>query len=140
MPRPSVWATRAALLHLAIGFTLGAILLANKGLGLNPALWRLLPLHREILLIGWMAQLALGVAYWILPPARTLKALAPETPGTRGGSAAFAASIICLNLGVLLAGISPAAGGPSAARLAGPILEATAGLLFAPHAWKRLTA
>jgi hypothetical protein len=134
-----MWAIRAALVHLAAGFTLGGILLANKGTNPEPSLWRLLPLHREILLIGWMAQLAFGVAYWILPRMRRVRAAGPEAPGSRGGQAAFAASLICLNVGVLLAGITPAIGGPPQARLAGRILEASAGLFFAVHAWRRLT-
>jgi hypothetical protein len=138
VPRPSVWAVRAALIHLAVGFTLGALLLANKGIGLHPALWQLLPLHREILLIGWTAQLALGVAYWILPRLRRVQTAGFEVPGSRGGQAAFAASLICLNAGELLAGITPAMGGPPQVRLAGRILEVSAGLLFAVHAWRRL--
>ena len=67
MPRLSRWFIRAALLYLAVGFTLGALLLAHKGLGFSPWMWRLLPLHMEMLLLGWFVQLALGMAFWILP-------------------------------------------------------------------------
>src|ERR1041384_2259329 len=57
----------AALLYLGAGFTLGALLLVNKGSGFAPGLWRWLPVHFELLLIGWFVQLVMGVAYWIFP-------------------------------------------------------------------------
>ena len=38
---------------------------------LHPALWRLLPAHIELLLLGWTLNLALGMAYWILPRYKT---------------------------------------------------------------------
>ncbi|HET9707063.1 MAG TPA: hypothetical protein VFP39_02035 [Gemmatimonadales bacterium] len=67
MPRVSIWLIRAALLHLWAGFTLGALLLANKGAGFAPGMWRWLPVHFELLLVGWFVQLVMGVAYWIFP-------------------------------------------------------------------------
>ena len=48
MPRPSVWLIRSALVYLATGFTFGALMLSNKGLRVDPMLWRLLPAHIEL--------------------------------------------------------------------------------------------
>jgi hypothetical protein len=48
----SVWFVRTALGYLGIGFLVGAVLLANRGLQLGTAVTRLLPLHIEFLLIG----------------------------------------------------------------------------------------
>ena len=45
MPRLSVWFIRSALLYLLLGFTLGGLMLWNKGLPIHPVLWRLLPAH-----------------------------------------------------------------------------------------------
>lgn len=67
MPLLSVYMIRAALIHLGVGFTLGAALLANKGLMLNPGIWRWLEPHIELLVFGWTMQLAMGVAFWALP-------------------------------------------------------------------------
>jgi cbb3-type cytochrome oxidase subunit 1 len=67
MPRLSQWLIRAALLYLLAGFTIGALLLGHKGVPFHPALWSWLPAHIEFLLIGWIMQLTMGVAYWILP-------------------------------------------------------------------------
>ena len=55
------------MLYLALGMTVGALLLFHKGIPLHPALWRWLPPHLEFLLVGWTLQLAMGVAFWILP-------------------------------------------------------------------------
>jgi hypothetical protein len=53
MPRLSCWCLRASLLHLLVGFTLGALLLFHKGVPVHPAFWQLLPPHIECLLLGW---------------------------------------------------------------------------------------
>ncbi len=67
MPAPSARFIRAALIYLTLGFTLGAVLLANEALVFYPPAWKLLPVHEEMLLVGWFVQLALGVSFWILP-------------------------------------------------------------------------
>ena len=67
MPRLTRLYVRAALVYLILGFSLGALLLANKGLPLHPALWAWLPAHIEFLLMGWIVQFALGIAFWIVP-------------------------------------------------------------------------
>lgn len=67
MPRISLCFVRASLGYLALGFTLGALLLWNKGVAFAPFVWRLLPLHIEASLVGWVVQLVMGVAYWMFP-------------------------------------------------------------------------
>ncbi len=67
MPRLTVWFVRMALVHLLIGFTLGALLLIQKGTLWLPWIWRFHPVHVDMVLLGWMGQLAMGFAYWILP-------------------------------------------------------------------------
>lgn len=67
MPRLSVYYIRASLVYLALGFTFGGLLLANKGVMFLPAIWAFLPIHIEFSFVGWMVQLAMGVAFWILP-------------------------------------------------------------------------
>jgi len=126
MPRWSAWAIRAAFLHLMTGFTLGALLLAHKGVPYWPAAWVLLPSHIEILLVGWMVQFALGVAFWILPR---------YPGGSRGNETLAVASIVLINLGVLLAAFQAA--GPVLLVL-GMACQVAAGALFAAHAWGRI--
>ncbi len=130
MPRLSVWMVRAALLHLGLGFTLGALILAHKGLPYASVIWSLLPLHIECVLIGWTLQLALGVAFWILP--RFLHG-AP-----RGDERPALWAFLCLNLGVLLAGGGQALGLSTFWPILGRALEFAAAALFAWHAWPRV--
>ena len=82
---------RTALVWLLVGFTLGGLVLANKGLGWWPALWRFRASHAHILLVGWMAQFSIGVAFWILP----------RLPGgSRGREGLVRLGYIALNAGV----------------------------------------
>lgn len=57
---------RTALLYLVVGSGVGAWRLAALG-GQLPAAPYLGTLHRHLVFQGWLAQFALGTAYWILP-------------------------------------------------------------------------
>ncbi|HEV8177957.1 MAG TPA: cbb3-type cytochrome c oxidase subunit I [Gemmatimonadales bacterium] len=129
MPRFSVWSLRAALLHLGLGFTLGALMLSAPALHLPATIVRLRPLHVESLLVGWMVQLALGVAYWILPRLRGRP--------TRGSERLAWISLLLLNVGVLAVGVGQMIGAPAGVPLAGRAAETMAALGFARHAWPR---
>jgi len=95
VPRVCVWLLRGSLLYLGAGFTLGALLLASKGLGVIPGVWTWLPVHMEWLLVGWFVQLVMGVAYWIFPRF----GLSPAARGREG----FAwMAFLLLNAGVWL--------------------------------------
>lgn len=70
MPLLSRLYIRSALICLAVGNTLGALILSVKaGFG-DPRLWLLLPVHLCLLALGWLVQLSVGVAYWIAPRIR----------------------------------------------------------------------
>jgi hypothetical protein len=128
VPQLSAWLIRAALLYLGTGFTAGMLMLWNKGVPLSPGLWRLLPLHIEFLLLGWTLQLAMGVAYWILP--RFFQ--------TRGNVPLAVAAGVLLNLGVLAVGLGGWLGAPGAVILLGRLAELLAAAAFALHAWPRV--
>jgi len=130
MPRLSCWFIRAALIYLIAGFSLGALLLVQKASPIHPALWRLLPAHVEFLLFGWVAQLTMGVAYWILPRFR------PAPVRGKQGLAWLAFGL--LNTGVMLAAMAPVITAPPLVTLLGRSAEAGAALAFALHAWPRV--
>jgi hypothetical protein len=130
MPRLSVFFIRTALLHLAAGFTLGGLLLFNKGVPLTVAMWRLLPGHMEVVLIGWTVQLALGVAFWILPRFSDGPARGDERPVWVAYS--------LLNAGVIAVLFSPWLLWPGAFLLAGRLAELGAVACFAVNAWPRV--
>lgn len=132
MPRLSQWIIRAAFIYLLLGFSVGALLLAHKGVPLHPALWRWLPAHIEFLLMGWVVQLTMGVAFWILP--RYWQK--PRRPRAILAQIAF----ILLNFGIWLVVAGTTFRSGSWFLLAGRIFEVCAVMLFALHAWKRIVS
>jgi hypothetical protein len=124
MPRVSAWFVRASLCHLTLGFAIGALLLAAKGVRLGFDPWVLRPVHIEMLLVGWMIQLVMGVAVWIFP--RLVLRRAPQ----RSAITAWLAFAL-LNAGVLLVCL----GLPAAGR----VIEIGAAASFAVHLWGRVS-
>ncbi len=133
MPAPSRWAIRAALLYLLLGFTAGAALLAAKGGG-GSVPWRMLyPLHTEWLLVGWTAQLTMGVAYWIFPRVSLRRDVS-------GSTAPVWLAFAMLNVGIWLVGIGaiePRAL-DGAVALLGRLNEVAAAVVFARVMWPRV--
>lgn len=134
MPRASVWFVRAAFAYLVLGFTLGALLLAQKGVGPHTDwLWALRPAHLEFLLMGWLVQLVMGVALWIFPRFGVSR--------TPYGSVVLAwLAFGLLNAGVLLAGLGPLVRGGAGLAAAGRAAEIAAAAAFAANLWGRVRA
>jgi len=130
MPSYSRATIRLALVYLGLGFTLGALMLANEGLGLDARLAALLPAHIAVLLFGWLGQVIYGVAFWILP----------RIDGHRGSVPLAITAAVLLNLGVVLLGLSSLASIREATAPAGAACLTASALVFAVHAWPRLRA
>lgn len=126
MPRVSAWFVRASLCHLVGGFTIGALLLASKGIAFGSGVWAFRSVHVEMLLVGWIIQLVMGVAIWIFP--RFVVHRAPR----RSAVTAWLAFAL-LNSGVLLVSL----GGLWIA--AGRLVEIGAAVSFAVHLWGRVS-
>lgn len=132
MPRLTVWLIRTALGYLATGFTFGALLLANKGVLIDPLIWKLLPAHIEAVLIGWTLQLVLGVAFWILPR---------QVSGPpRGNERLVWAAYCLLNLGVVTAMAGQVWDWPGIWLVTSRCAELGAVVLFVSQAWPRVKA
>lgn len=129
MPRLSRFFIRASLVYLFLGFTFGALILANKGILFAPLVWALLPAHIEFMFIGWMTQLALGMAFWILP---RLGSSAP-----RGDERWSWAAFFLVNLGIFAFVFAPLAGFPWPGLLA-RALQAAGFMAFALGNWRRI--
>ena len=131
MPRLSNWFIRLSFLYLFIGFTLGALLLTNKGRAIDPRLWQLLQAHIELLLLGWITQLGAGVAFWILPRFK-------EEP-KRGNVALAWSAFWLLNAGIwfVVFGAYILQAGAWLV-LVGRLAEGLAVLLFLVYAWPRV--
>ncbi len=129
MPRLSFWSVRFSLAYLLVGFTFGALMLANKGTPLAPWIWKLLPIHIVFLIFGFIAQLVMGVEFWILPR---------FAGGSRGSESLGWLAIVCLNLGIWVSAIQAWFGLAGAVLQAGRVLLALAGVVFVFNVWKRV--
>ena len=127
MPRLSVWFIRASLIYLLLGLFFGTLILAQKGISFHPPVWNLFPLHVEFLLVGWLIQLAMGVAFW-------------NVPRFISGSSRGPVGMVWLSFALLNAGILATAlqfWFPNAL-LIGRIAEVCAGILFLIGSWRRI--
>lgn len=126
MPLLSRYYVRTALVWLAVGATLGGVILWSKASPI-PGAWQLLTAHISLVTWGWLLQLSLGVAYWILPR------FGSERPRPYLAAIAYtllnAALVIALVASVLPV---PWPGVPVAA------LQMLALAAFALHAWPRV--
>jgi hypothetical protein len=83
----------------------------------------------ELLLVGWMVQLALAIGYWILPR---------RAGEGRGNERLAWGSLLLLNAGVLSVGLGSVLAAPAFVLIAGRTAELLAALGFAAHAWPRV--
>ena len=132
MPAVSIWLIRSALVYLLAGFTLGAMLLVGKGIALPAELWRWLPVHFELLFVGWLIQLVMGVAYWIFPRFGM-------TPRARGREGLGWFALALLNGGVWLASVGMVHD-LRALTVAGRSAEVLAAAAMALNIWSRTRA
>ncbi len=129
MPRLAAWFVRASMVYLLAGFTLGALMLAQEGVPFGPPVLVVLPVHMEFLLVGWLVQLAMGVAFWIFPR------FGWGLPFSRGNEGLILASFWLLNVGICLAALSAWV---PAALLAGRLAEGAAVIFYAAVSWRRI--
>ena len=88
---------KAAFLYFLAAFFLGALMMLDRWLSFSRWLKVVYLSQLHLLMVGWITQLAIGVAYWIFP--RFLKG---QDPRPRGSDALAWAVLICLNAGLLL--------------------------------------
>lgn len=127
MPRLSVWFVRASLIYLLLGLLFGALLLAQKGVPFYAPAWYLFPFHMEFLLVGWLIQLAMGVAFWVIPRF--------SSGSPRGPVGLVWFSFALINAGILIGVLQfwfPVV------VLIGRIAEVVAGILFVIGSWRRI--
>jgi hypothetical protein len=136
MPRLSRWFIRTAMVYLLIGFSIGGLILSAKAGAVDGRVWMWLLPHADILLVGWMIQLAMGMAYWILPRIRVVG---------RGRVALAWAAYGLLNAGLIVgAGLPwlqywlPAQAWLAGAFPVGLLVQALALVLYVIYAWPRV--
>ena len=88
---------KASFLYFLAAFLLGALMMLDRWLGFSRWLGAIYMSQLHLLLVGWITQLAIGVAYWIFP--RFLK---EQDPRPRGSGTLAWLVLISLNAGLLL--------------------------------------
>lgn len=107
MPTTSRAFVKASLIYLGFGAVLGALLLVNRWVFLGTAIGSLRVSHAQFLVVGWLTQLIIGVAWWLFPPLAV--GLHPGSPkgvrrgqAQRGSEPLIWATFVALNVGILL--------------------------------------
>lgn len=135
MPHLSTLFVKSALIYLALGFIIGGLILAAKATSVVSGLvWAWLPIHIVLLLNGWLIQLAIGVAYWILPRVS-------GSDRGRGRLAWGAFWSLQVGLALVVTSLLRLWWSDAVALFApGVVLQALAVVLFLGHAWPRIKA
>jgi len=136
MPRLARLFIRTAFLYFILGFTLGGLMLVDKWLGPHVLFIALRQVHVHFLLVGWMTQFIIGVAYWMFPR------FTREHP--RGHEGLAWLTFLTLNAGLLLRGLAEPWLTLGHRGWAGPalglsaVLQVVAGFLFVVNTWCRV--
>ena len=111
MPLTSRASVKVSIVYLVLGAVLGAVLFVHRWFPLGPAVVALRASHIQFLVVGWLTQFIIGVAWWLFPPlAIGLRdgASLPVRRGQRqrGSESLFWMALACLNAGILLRALS----------------------------------
>jgi hypothetical protein len=103
MPTTSRLYIKASIVYLGLGALLGVLLLIQRWIPLGSAISYLRPVHIEFLIVGWVTQLILGVAWWFFPPLAIGQRDRDQWRGQvqRGRERLFWVTFALLNAGVL---------------------------------------
>jgi len=149
MPGTSRTFVKASILYLCLGAVVGALLLINRWIPLEPRIAALKTSHVEMLVVGWLTQLIMGVAWWLFPPLPIglhpdASSLARRGQRQRGSEPLFWATFVFLNTGVLLWAICEPLFGWTQRTVFGflagvsGLFLAAAGLAFVLNMWSRV--
>lgn len=139
MPPLARLLVKTAFVYFVAGFLLLGLMAVDRWLDVSRWLKAVYTSQLHLLLVGWLSQLAIGVAYWMFPRLRKEQSAHP-----RGPDGLTWAVYGCLNAGLLLRlAVEPflLLGGPDWLKallaLAG-VLQAAAAVLFAWLVWARI--
>ena len=132
---------RVAFAYFCGAFLLGALMMIDRWADLGRWLNFTSDSQLHLLMVGWITQLAIGVAYWMFP--RLLK---EQDPRPRGSDGLAWSVLVSLNVGLLLRlasepfyymGVQP---WPKALMSLSGVLQALAALGFGWLIWGRIRA
>lgn len=126
MPAISRILVRTSFCYLILGSAIGTWLLLDKAAS-TPILEGVRNIHREIMLAGWIVQLVLGTATWILP----------RNDRSRGDMKSVWIAYALFNAGILVAAFGTVLENQAVLTAAHSCYAAGA-VSFAKHAWPRI--
>jgi hypothetical protein len=88
---------KAAFVYFIVAFVLGALMMLDRWLGFSRWLKVVYFSQLHLLMVGWITQLAIGVAYWMFPRLRK-----EQDPRPRGSDTLGWFVLVALNAGLLL--------------------------------------
>jgi hypothetical protein len=88
---------KAAFVYFVVAFLLGALMALDQWSSFSRWLRSTYYSQLHLLVVGWITQLAIGVAYWIFPRFRK-----EQDPRPRGSDTVTWGVLICLNAGLSL--------------------------------------
>jgi uncharacterized membrane protein len=136
MPSLTRWFVRSAMLNLVAALFVGVLLAAQNLSVLPPVVAALTPVYFHLFMVGWIAQLIFGIAFWLFP------ALSKSEP--RGDERQAVATYWLLNSGLLLRVISEPLNAIQPLTLWGwllalsALLQWLAGMAFVANTWARV--
>ena len=132
---------KAAFVYFIVAFLLGALVVLERWLGFSRWLRTVYLGQVHLLMVGWITQLAIGVAYWMFP-----RFLRRQDPRPRGSDTLAWLVFVALNTGLVLRLILEPfylmGGGPwlAAAMVLSGFLQALAAVGFGLLIWGRVRA
>ncbi|HEC23897.1 MAG TPA: hypothetical protein ENI95_13365 [Chloroflexi bacterium] len=136
MPVLARWFVKSALVYFVLALVAGVLSAAGPVLDLPLRIPALGPVYFHLLMVGWVTQLIIGMAYWMFPK------YSKERP--RGSDALAWATYILLNAGLILRVIGEplTAASPGSGwgwlLAASATLQLLAGWAFIANTWRRV--
>lgn len=136
MPELTRWFVRAAMVYLVAALLVGVLLMLQNVMALPAVVAALSPVYFHLFMVGWVAQLIFGVAFWLFPT------LSKEQP--RGSERLGRATFALLNAGLVLRVIGEPMNSlepltPWGWLLAlSALLQWLAGMAFVANTWQRV--
>jgi len=136
MPMLTRYYLKTGLVHLAIALFLGVLIAAQPIFNLSTSLPVLRPVFLHLLIVGWITQVIIGIAYWMFPK------YSKEHP--RGSERLGWAVYILLNVGLALRAVCEPLFALEPGSVAGiglaasAVLQVSAGWLFIANTWSRV--
>jgi hypothetical protein len=136
VPTLTRWFIKSALIYFVASLLVGIVVAAQGMVDVGPIVAGLTPVYFHLFMVGWVAQIIFGVAYWMFPR------YSKESP--RGSEGLALVTYLALNLGLVaravaepMLAVSHGMGWAWLLVLAA-MLQWLAGVAFAANTWSRV--